>query len=137
MKWLPGTLFGSSAVVGHSVGEVASCWASGMLSLDEAILVSRERSRIQAQAAGRGSMLAVGLTLAWLLDLDAATFHEHARKTAIKRTGHRGLLRNAIVAAGNSGEHALRPQLERHAAGEDPLLAEHARWALDRLGAVD
>lgn len=50
-----------SAVVGHSVGEVASAWASGMLTLEEALLVSRERSRIQATTAGEGGMLALGL----------------------------------------------------------------------------
>jgi acyl transferase domain-containing protein/acyl carrier protein len=52
----------ADAVVGHSVGEVASAWASGMLSLEEALLVSRERSRIQATTAGSGGMLALGLS---------------------------------------------------------------------------
>jgi len=42
-------------------------------------------------------------------------------------------MRNALVAAGNSGDASLRPLLERHAVGEDPLLAEHAEWALSRL----
>lgn len=51
-----------SAVMGHSVGEVASAWASGMLTLEEALLVSRERSRIQATTAGQGGMLALGLS---------------------------------------------------------------------------
>ncbi|GJL54718.1 MAG: hypothetical protein NPIRA02_18500 [Nitrospirales bacterium] len=49
------------AVVGHSVGEISSAWASGMLSLRDALLVACHRSRIQAQAAGSGGMLAVGL----------------------------------------------------------------------------
>ena len=43
------------------------------------------------------------------------------------------LVRNALVAAGNAGDAALIPALERHAAGADALLAEHARWALARL----
>ncbi len=51
-----------SAVMGHSVGEVASAWASGLLTLEEALLVSRERSRIQATTAGQGGMLALGLS---------------------------------------------------------------------------
>ena len=29
---------------------------------------------------------------------------------------------------------ALAPLLAQHAAGDDALLAEHARWALDQLG---
>ena len=52
----------ADAVVGHSVGEVASAWASGMLSLEQALLVSRERSRAQATTAGTGGMLALGLS---------------------------------------------------------------------------
>jgi acyl transferase domain-containing protein/NAD(P)-dependent dehydrogenase (short-subunit alcohol dehydrogenase family)/acyl carrier protein len=50
------------AVVGHSVGEVTSAWASGMLSLDDAIRVSWHRSRLQATAAGQGAMIAVALS---------------------------------------------------------------------------
>ena len=57
------------AVVGHSVGEVASTWASGALSLDDAVQVSFHRSRLQQALAGgeaelsieRGAMLAAGI----------------------------------------------------------------------------
>lgn len=51
----------ADAVVGHSVGEVASAWASGMLTLEETLLVSCQRSRIQATTAGQGKMLALGV----------------------------------------------------------------------------
>ncbi|MDE1670021.1 type I polyketide synthase [Nocardia gipuzkoensis] len=50
-----------AAVVGHSVGEVASAYASGSLSLRDALLVSYHRARLQATTAGTGGMLAVGL----------------------------------------------------------------------------
>jgi len=49
------------AVVGHSVGEVASTYISGALSLKEALFVSYHRSRLQHSTSGKGSMLAVGL----------------------------------------------------------------------------
>lgn len=49
------------AVMGHSVGEVTAACASGALSLEDALRVSYERSRLQARTAGSGSMLAVGL----------------------------------------------------------------------------
>ena len=51
----------------------------------------------------------------------------------VKRAKRRGLLRNVAVALGNSGDPTKRPVLERLAADEDPLVREHARWALRRL----
>jgi epoxyqueuosine reductase len=51
----------------------------------------------------------------------------------VPRRDPRWLRRNALVAAGNVGDEQIRPALERHAEGEDELLAEHARWALARL----
>jgi len=72
--------------------------------------------------------------LAWLLGLDEPAWREVARGTALRRAKWRGLLRNALVAAGNSGDPSLAPALRRHAEGVDALLAEHARWALARLG---
>src|SRR5262245_17378612 len=72
--------------------------------------------------------------LAWLLGLDEPAWREVARGTALRRAKWRGLMRNALVAAGNSGDPSLAPALRRHAEGADALLAEHARWALARLG---
>jgi epoxyqueuosine reductase len=71
--------------------------------------------------------------LAWLLELDEDAWRGATRRTALRRAKHRGLLRNALVAAGNSGDPGLAPLLHRHAEGADALLAEHARWALARL----
>ncbi|WP_024834408.1 type I polyketide synthase [Ruminiclostridium josui] len=50
-----------AAVVGHSVGEVSSSYAAGVLTMEEAVFVSYHRSRIQKKAAGKGGMLAVGM----------------------------------------------------------------------------
>lgn len=73
-------------------------------------------------------------TLEWILGLTEEAWRHEARGTALKRTKYRGLLRNALIASGNSGEVRLLPLLERHAAGADAMLAEHARWAIERLG---
>ncbi|MFI9503616.1 SDR family NAD(P)-dependent oxidoreductase [Nocardia sp. NPDC052566] len=51
-----------SAVVGHSIGEVAAACVSGALSFEDAVRVIFHRSRVQQQASGKGKMLAVGLT---------------------------------------------------------------------------
>ena len=53
----------------------------------------------------------------------------------MKRAKRRGLLRNVCVAIGNAADPALRPVLDRLAADEDPLVREHAAWALRRLEA--
>lgn len=47
------------AVTGHSVGEVAAAWASGALSLADAVKVIYFRSAYQGKTAGAGQMTAV------------------------------------------------------------------------------
>jgi len=49
------------------------------------------------------------------------------------RNDPRYLRRNALIAAGNSGEAALVPAIERWNESDDELLSEHADWALERL----
>ena len=49
------------AVCGHSVGEVAAAWASGALTLEQAVRVIHERSLHQARTRGHGCMTAVSL----------------------------------------------------------------------------
>jgi epoxyqueuosine reductase len=49
------------------------------------------------------------------------------------RKDPRYLRRNALVALGNCGEPELRPAAEAYAAGDDPMLREHAEWSLARL----
>jgi epoxyqueuosine reductase len=49
------------------------------------------------------------------------------------RNDPRYLRRNALIAAGNSGETALSPAVERWSESDDDLLREHAEWALEKL----
>jgi acyl transferase domain-containing protein/NADPH:quinone reductase-like Zn-dependent oxidoreductase/acyl carrier protein/NADP-dependent 3-hydroxy acid dehydrogenase YdfG len=51
-----------AAVAGHSVGEVAAAWASGALTLDQAIRVIVFRSAAQGATRGSGTMAAVSLS---------------------------------------------------------------------------
>ncbi|MBL8840979.1 MAG: tRNA epoxyqueuosine(34) reductase QueG [Planctomycetes bacterium] len=63
-------------------------------------------------------------------------FWKWFRHTPVSRGRRRGLLRNLLVAAGNSGELALREVVAPFCQDEDPLLADHARAALARLDAL-
>jgi len=73
------------------------------------------------------------LTLAELLALTPESFATIFRKTAIKRLKLAGLLRNACIVAGNSGDATLLPALVRLAGHELPLVRAHAVWAVRRL----
>ena len=67
------------------------------------------------------------------LGLNVEAFRELFRKTPVKRTKRPGFLRNVCVALGNVGTAEDVPALQRAAEDEDELIAEHARWALERI----
>ncbi|HMC93091.1 MAG TPA: epoxyqueuosine reductase, partial [Allosphingosinicella sp.] len=71
--------------------------------------------------------------LADLLDLDDAAFRQVFAGSPIKRIGRGRMVRNAAIAAGNSGRAELLPVLARLTSDEDPVVAEAARWAVARL----
>ena len=68
-----------------------------------------------------------------LLALDDDGFRAKFRGTPMKRTKRRGVLRNVCVALGNVGDATAIPPLERAAADPEPLIAEHAQWALGQV----
>ncbi len=68
-----------------------------------------------------------------LAQMDEAGFREVFRGSPVKRAKYAGLRRNVAVAMGNSGDKQFIPELERMAAGADPVVAEHARWAIKKL----
>ncbi len=69
-----------------------------------------------------------------LLGLDRDAFNERFRRNPAKRSKRRGLLRNAAVALGNSGDRAAVPALVKALGDEEPLVRGHAAWALGQLG---
>jgi epoxyqueuosine reductase len=71
--------------------------------------------------------------LADLLLLDDASFREMFAGSPIKRIGVKRMIRNCLIAAGNSAEEGLRPSIERYLGDPDPVIAEAAQWALDQL----
>lgn len=73
------------------------------------------------------------LTLTEILELTPTRFAELFRGTAMKRVKLRGLLRNACVVAGNSGDARLLPLLIKLVGHEVPLVRAHAVWAVQQL----
>lgn len=69
-----------------------------------------------------------------LLALTEEEFRERFRRSPIKRTKRRGLLRNVCVALGNSGDQSAVPALIDALHDYEPLIRGHAAWALGRLG---
>jgi len=73
--------------------------------------------------------------LAELLALDDAGFRQLFSGSPIKRIGRDRFVRNCLIAAGNSGNAALRGPVATLLGDPDPVVAEAARWALERLTA--
>jgi len=68
-----------------------------------------------------------------LMKLDQAAFSNRFRKSPIKRTKRRGLLRNVAVALGNWAHVDAIPALSLGLADEEALIRAHAAWALGRI----
>ena len=71
--------------------------------------------------------------LHWLAEMTAEEFREKFRGSPVRRTKYSGLRRNAAIAIGNSGDVRFLPLLHRLSEDEDPVVAESARWAKEKL----
>jgi epoxyqueuosine reductase len=71
--------------------------------------------------------------LADLLALDDTGFRQVFAGSPIKRIGRDRMVRNCLIAAGNSGEAALVEPVRCLLDDPDPVVAEAAEWALARL----
>ena len=70
-----------------------------------------------------------------LLQLDEAAFKSRFAGSPILRTKRRGFLRNVCVALGNVGDRSALPHLQKAAQDAEPLIAGHARWAMEEIAA--
>jgi epoxyqueuosine reductase len=68
-----------------------------------------------------------------LLELDEPGFKQRFEGTPMLRTKRRGVLRNVCVALGNVGNQTSLSALEKAATDSEPLIAEHAAWAIGRI----
>jgi len=68
-----------------------------------------------------------------LLALNEAGFKSRFAGTPMLRTKRRGFLRNVCVALGNLRDPASLRALQKAAQDPEPLVAEHAKWAIERI----
>ena len=71
-----------------------------------------------------------------LLVTSRPEFSAAFKGSPMKRAKRRGLARNAAVALGNVGNAEDAPALEAALEHDEPLVREHAAWALARLAAT-
>jgi epoxyqueuosine reductase len=92
---------------------------------------------VEKRRAGRTAPVGAEPTvdLVEWLEADGETLSRRYDRLYVPRNDSRWLRRNALVALGNTGGPEHRAVLEQHAESEDELLAEHARWALERIEA--
>lgn len=119
-----------SAVVGHSVGEVTAAYVAGVYSMEEAVLVSFHRSRLQQTTAGLGGMLAVGLAegevAPYLRGRDGVSVAAINSFSAVTLSGDRPEL-EAIAAELETAEvfqKFLRVEVAYHSPQMDPIREE-------------
>ena len=60
-------------------------------------------------------------------------FNRRFKGSPVKRAKRRGYLRNAAVALGNTGDWHALPVLQQASNDEEPLVREHARWAIEKI----
>jgi len=90
-------------------------------------------ARVSRETAFKMPSDIAGLRLRDYLTLDEEKFRELFHQSPIKRTKRRGLLRNVCVALGNVGGVDDLPALEKAATDREPLIAEHACWAIEQI----
>jgi epoxyqueuosine reductase len=68
------------------------------------------------------------------LAMDDEAFRSTFAKSPIKRIKRPRFLRNVCIALGNTGTPADLPALQAAASDPDPLISEHAAWAIGEIG---
>jgi epoxyqueuosine reductase len=68
-----------------------------------------------------------------MLGLTDAAFRERFGGSALERTRRRGLVRNAAIVLGNTGDELALPALRRATTDENEIVREAANWAIEQI----
>lgn len=71
------------------------------------------------------------------LELTPEEFDRKFKDSPVKRAKRRGYLRNVAVALGNKGEPEAIAALKKAMQEPEPVVQEHAAWAINRLSEHD
>src|SRR6202521_1900503 len=75
----------------------------------------------------------VNPALDWLAEMQQEEFRAVFRGSPVRRAKLSGLRRNAVIAMGNSGDKKFVATLKKLCEDPDPVVADHARWAVETL----
>jgi epoxyqueuosine reductase len=117
--------------------EFRSSIGNHIYGCDDCLAVCPWNRFADAAAANRAFLPRAELAaprLSDLLALDDASFREMFAGSPIKRIGVKRMVRNCLIAAGNSGDPSLANAIRPHLEDPDAVISEAARWALDQLG---
>jgi epoxyqueuosine reductase len=67
------------------------------------------------------------------LNISTQEFNQRFKRSPVKRAKRRGYLRNVAVVLGNTGNMQALPVLNRALEDPEPLVREHAKWAIDQI----
>ena len=116
--------------------ELRKAMGNRIYGCDDCLAVCPWNRFADAAAANRAFLPRAELAappLADLLLLDDAAFREMFAGSPIKRIGRNRMIRNCLIAAGNSNDGSLLPSVARHLDDPEPVIAEAANWAFDQL----
>jgi len=117
--------------------ELRPAMGNRIYGCDDCLAVCPWNRFADAAAANRAFLPRAELAaprLADLLALDDEGFREMFAGSPIKRIGRNRLIRNCLIAAGNSGDRSLLPAVGEHLGDPDPVIGEAAHWARDQIG---
>jgi epoxyqueuosine reductase len=117
--------------------EFRAAMGNRIYGCDDCLAVCPWNRFADAAAANRAFLPRAELVapkLADLLALDDESFRAMFAGSPIKRIGRGRMIRNCLIAAGNSRDRTLGLAIEPHLYDPDPVIAEAARWASAQLG---
>ena len=123
---------------GHIPAEFREAMGNRIYGCDDCLAVCpwNKFAQESSEAKLRARDSARSPALSELLALDDAAFRARFSGSPIKRIGRNRFIRNVLIAAGNSGDQSLRPQVVGLLREREPVVRAMAVWALCRLSAA-